>query len=64
MMTRRCAIYMRHSSLLPRDHSIEDQERRCRERAEMERWPVVEEYTETEDSRAKSGRRRTKGSKR
>src|SRR5580704_16917874 len=43
-MKRRCAIYMRYSSQLRRDASIEDQERRCRERAEREGWPVVEEY--------------------
>jgi site-specific DNA recombinase len=44
VMKRRCAIYMRYSSQLRRDASIEDQERRCRERAEREGWPVVEEY--------------------
>ena len=43
-MTRRCAMYTRYSSLLQRDASIEDQERRCREHAERQGWPVVEEY--------------------
>jgi site-specific DNA recombinase len=43
-MTRRCAIYMRYSSHLQRDASIEDQERRCRELAKQEAWHVVEQY--------------------
>jgi len=43
-MTRRCAIYTRFSSDLQRDASIEDQERRCREYAERQAWPVVEEH--------------------
>lgn len=43
-MKRRCAIYMRFSSGLQREASIEDQERRCREYAARQAWPVVEEY--------------------
>src|ERR1022692_4742562 len=43
-MTRRCAVYLRYSSDLQRDASIEDQNRRCREFAEREGWNIVEEY--------------------
>ena len=43
-MSRRCAMYTRYSSLLQRDASIEDQERRSRELAEQRAWAIVEEW--------------------
>lgn len=53
MMTRRCAMYMRYSSLLQRGASIEDQERRSRELVELQAWTVVEDWVVAD--RAKSG---------
>jgi site-specific DNA recombinase len=44
-MERRCAIYSRFSSDLQRDSSIDDQVRKCRERAAKEGWTIVEEFT-------------------
>ena len=43
-MERRCAVYSRYSSDLQRDSSIEDQIRKCRERAAANRWSIVEEF--------------------
>jgi DNA invertase Pin-like site-specific DNA recombinase len=42
---RRCAIYPRYSSDLQRESSIEDQVRKCRERAAIEGWSIAEKYT-------------------
>ena len=42
---RRCAIYPRYSSDLQRESSIEDQIRKCRERAAAEGWSVAEKFT-------------------
>src|ERR1044072_3428924 len=42
----RVAIYARYSSDLQSPHSIEDQVRNCRERAEREGWSVVNAYTD------------------
>ena len=43
-MERICGSYARYSSDLQRESSIEDQVRKCRERAAAERWTIVEEY--------------------
>ncbi len=43
-MKRQCAIYARFSSDLQRESSIEDQIRKCRERAAAQGWEVQEEY--------------------
>ena len=42
----RCAIYARYSSDAQSDHSIEDQVRICRARAEREGWDVSEVYAD------------------
>ncbi len=42
---RLCAIYPRYSSDLQRESSIEDQVRKCRERAAREDWSIAERYT-------------------
>ena len=42
----RTAIYARYSSENQKESSIEDQVRICRERAERERWQVVNVYTD------------------
>jgi site-specific DNA recombinase len=43
-MERSCGFYARYSSDLQRESSIEDQIRKCRERAAVEGWSIVEEY--------------------
>jgi DNA invertase Pin-like site-specific DNA recombinase len=50
-MTMRVAIYARYSSDMQSDHSIEDQLRLCREKAERDGWTVVKSY----EDRATSG---------
>jgi site-specific DNA recombinase len=42
-MTRRCAMYLRFSSDLQRDASIEDQERGCRELSDQQGWLIAED---------------------
>lgn len=42
----RVAIYARFSSAMQRDSSIEDQVRLCQERAERERWMVIELFSD------------------
>ncbi len=42
----RVALYVRYSSDIQRDASIEDQFRLCHERAEREGWHVVETYSD------------------
>ena len=43
-MTMRCATYARYSSDLQSPQSIGDQERKCREYAEQQRWSILKEY--------------------
>ena len=45
-MTNRCVIYARYSSDNQSEHSIDDQVRICRARAEREGWQVVSVFTD------------------
>lgn len=45
-MKKRVSIYARYSSDLQRDASIEDQVRVCTEKAESEKWKIVNCYTD------------------
>jgi site-specific DNA recombinase len=46
---RRCAIYARYSSDLQRESSIEDQVRKCRERAARD-WSIADGYTVSDEA--------------
>jgi DNA invertase Pin-like site-specific DNA recombinase len=45
-MTNSCVIYARYSSDNQSEHSIDDQLRICRARAEREGWQVVSVFTD------------------
>jgi DNA invertase Pin-like site-specific DNA recombinase len=54
----RCVIYARYSSDVQSGHSIEDQVRVCRARAEREGWNVIDVYADYAISGASAGRPR------
>jgi site-specific DNA recombinase len=44
----RCAIYARYSSDLQRDSSVEDQNRKCRNFAELRGWVIIDAYVRSD----------------